>query len=151
MMLGVEVSGAPYGGDIFEPGAAASVAIVAGLAMWALARWRGPGRAAALAVLLAMWAIDSGDSTLDQLYASTPAAEAAVLIPDDEPIGEVFVDTAAVSPNLTNAVVWEVGFDQAVTETTSATSHLLIAVDAVPPPDSVIIAEFRGGTLWRLP
>ena len=38
MMFGVEISGAPYGGTVFEPGAAASVAIVVGLAGWVLAR-----------------------------------------------------------------------------------------------------------------
>ena len=151
MMLGVEVSGAPYGGDIFEPGAAASVAIVAGLSIWALARWRGPGRAAALAVLLAMWAIDSGDATLDELYVNTPAAEAAALTPDDGSIGEVFVDITTVSPNLTNAVVWEVGFDRSVTEATADTTHVLIPVDAEPPAGAVVVAEFRSGTLWRLP
>lgn len=151
MMLGVEVSGAPYGGQVFEPGAAASVAIVSGLLMWALARWRGPGWAAALAVVLSMWAIDSGDTTLDQLYVDTPAAEVAALLPERQPIAEVFLDTGRVSPNLTNAVAWEVGFDHAVLEAGDATTHLLIPPDAEPPPGSVVIVEFVDGTLWRLP
>ena len=151
MMLGVEVSGAPYGGASFEPGAAASVAIVSGLLLWGLARWRGPGRAAAVAVLLSMWAIDSGDTTLDRLYVNTPAAEAAALLPTDEAIAEVSLETARLSPNLTNAVAWNVGFDHAVLETGPDTTHVLIGTDAEAPPGSVVVVEFSGGTLWRLP
>lgn len=151
MMLGVEVSGAPYGGQVFEPGAAASVAIVTGLLLWGLARWRGPGRAAALAVLLSMWAIDSGDSTLDQLYELTPAAEVAALLPEDEVIGEVFLDTATLSPNLTNAVAWEVGFGHAVVEPSSTATHLLVSPEAEVAPGALLVAEFSGANLWRLP
>jgi hypothetical protein len=151
MMLGVEVSGAPYGGAVFEPGAAASVAIVAGLILWACARWRTPILAAVVAVIMSLWAVDSGDTTLDRLFATTAAGEVADRLPTDEAIGEVFVDITTVSPNLTNAVAWEVGFDRAVTEASTATTHLLIPLDAEPPPGSVSIAEFSNGTLWRLP
>ena len=151
MMLGVEVSGAPYGGARFEPGAAASVAIVAGLLAWMLARRWGTGCAAALAVGLSMWAVDSGDATLDRLYAKTPAAEAAARLPDDGSIREVFVDVMTVSPNLTNAVAWEVGFDRTVTEATADTTHILVPIDAPAPPAAVVVAEFGSGTLWRLP
>lgn len=150
MMLGVEVSGAPYAGRLFEPGAAASVAIAAGLLLWTVAKWRGIGRAAAVAILLSLWAIDSGDTTLDELYANTPAAEVAAQLPDTDAIDEVFLDIATLSPNLANAFAWEIGFDRAVTEATSATTHLLIPVDASPPTGSVMVAEFRDGTLWRL-
>ncbi len=150
MMLGVEVSGAPYGGAIFEPGAAASVAIVAGLLAWAAARRIGAGGAAVVVIVLSVWAIDSGDSTLDQLYDGTPAGDVAANLPADEVIDEVFVDTGRLSPNLTNALAWEVGFDHAVTRATSATTHLLIPTDAEAPPGATLVVEFAGGTLWRL-
>ena len=151
MMLGVEVSGAPYGGAVFEPGAAASVAIVVGFVLWASARRWGPGPAAGIALLVIMWAVDSGDTTLDRLYATTPAAEVAAVFPDDESIGEVFLDTSAVSPNLTNAFAWEAGFGRSVIEPSSTTTHHLLGAEFAPPAGSVAVVEFSGATLWRLP
>ena len=150
MMLGVEVSGAPYGGEIFEPGAAASVAVVAGLLTWLAAIRAGPTRAALVVVVLSLWAADSGDATLDSLYGGTAAGEVDALLPEGEDIGEVYVDVATVSPNLTNALAWEVGFEGTVLVTTEATTHILIPVEEDQPPGSVVVAEFSSGTLWRL-
>ncbi|MCH1436445.1 MAG: hypothetical protein L7U56_12290, partial [Acidimicrobiales bacterium] len=70
--------------------------------------------------------------------------------PDDEVIDELFVDISRLSPNLSNALAWEVGFDRTVLEVTSATTHLLTAPDTEPPRDGVMVAEFAGGTLWRI-
>lgn len=150
MMLGVEVSGAPYGGVVFEPGAAASVAIMAGLLAWFMARRFGVLAAAVVVVALALVGMHSGDATLDGLYANTPAAEVATNLPDDEVIDELFVDISRLSPNLSNALAWEVGFDRTVLEVTSVTTHRLTATDAEPPRDGVMVAEFAGGTLWRV-
>ena len=149
MMFGVEVSGAPYGGTAFEPGAAASVAIVVGLAGWVLARRRTEA-AAAFLVSASLWGAHSGLGTLDELFDGTAAGQVAQRLDPDESIGEVFVDIETVSPNLTNAVAWEVGFDDSVTTRTDRTTHLLLAVDAEPPAGSTLVAEFDLGTLWRL-
>jgi len=150
MMLGVEVSGAPYGGVVFEPGAAASVAIMAGLLAWFMARRFGVPAAAVVVVALALVGMHSGDATLDGLYVNTPAAEVATNLPDDEVIDELFVDISRLSPNLSNALAWEVAFDRTVLEVTSVTTHLLTATDTEPPQDGVMVAEFAGGTLWRV-
>lgn len=150
MMLGVEVSGAPYGGDVFEPGAAAAVAIVVGLAAWGLVRWRVEA-AGALLVVLCLWAAHSGLETLDQLYAGTAAGEIDDRLDAPVEIDEVFVDLTAVSPNLTNALAWKVGFDHTVTSFTAETTHILIPVDANPPTGSTLVAEFSLGNLWALP
>ena len=149
MMFGVEVSGAPYGGSVFEPGAAASVAVVVGLAAWGLARWR-IGSAAVLLGVASLWGAHSGLETLDRLFDGSAAGQVAQRLDPDEPIDEVFLDVEAVSPNLTNAIAWEVGFDRSVVASTERTTHVLLAVGADPPAGSALVTEFDLGTLWRL-
>ncbi|MEM9520229.1 MAG: hypothetical protein AAGA37_12975 [Actinomycetota bacterium] len=150
MMLGVEVSGAPYAATVFEPGAAASVAIVAGLLVWAAARRFGVMAGAVVLVATFGFGYHAGDRTLDELYVNTPVGEVSTALPPTEVIGEVFLDTAAVSPNLTNAVAWEVGFDRSSITMTDATTHVLLAVATAPPANAVLVAEFADGSLWRL-
>ena len=149
MMLGVEVGGAPYGNDVFEPGAAAAVAVVVGFAAWVLGRWR--IEAAGLVLVVAcVWGAHSGLETLDQLYAFTASGEVDERIAPDLEVGELFVDVATVSPNLTNALAWEIGFDRSVIAFTPETTHVLLASAATPPGGSTLVAEFSQGTLWAL-
>lgn len=149
MMLGVEVGGAPYGNDIFEPGTAAAVAIVVGLSAWVLARWRIEA-AGLLLVATCAWGAHSGLETLDQLYEHTASAEADDRIDLNLEVGELYVDVASVSANLANALTWHIGFDRSVTETSPQTTHMLLASAATPPGGSVLVAEFSQGTLWEL-
>lgn len=151
MMFGVEVAGAPYASPIFEPGAAASVSIAVGLLAWGLTKWRGVEVAAALLVVLSVWGAHSGDRTVDALFEGTAMGQVDASLPADEIIGEVFVDTATVSPNLTNAIAWRAGFDHTTLTFGEATTHLLIPPDATPPTGAELVAEFGQGTLWRLP
>jgi len=150
MMLGAEVSGAPYGSPIFEPGAAAFVAILAGLAVWGLARWRGTEVAAGVFVVLSLWGAHSGDRVLDTLFPSTAIGEVDAGLPVDETIGELWVDTSTVSPNLTNALAWRVGFGETTLVINEGTTHWLIPPDAEPPARAELVAQFSQGSLWRL-
>ena len=149
MMLGVDVGGAPYGNDIFEPGAAAAVAIVVGLAAWALGQWRIEA-AGLLLVATCAWGAHSGLETLDQLYERTAAGEIDERLNPDLEVGELFTDVATVSPNLTNALAWHIGFDRSVIETSPQTTHVLVTPAATPPGGSRLVAEFSQGTLWEL-
>ncbi len=150
MMLGVEVSGAPFGNDIFEPGAAAAVALVAGLAMWGA--WRVGG--ATLMTILAMAGISvgvlSGIEVLDQLHDGSIAGQVSVALAEGDPIGELMVETAGVSPNLIAALAWEAGLDATYAQVSDNTSHLLLPTGAVAPAAAELVAEFSGGTLWSL-
>ena len=149
MMLGVEVGGAPYGNDIFEPGAAAAVAIAVGLAAWGLSRWR----IEAVGMLLvgaSLWGVHSGLETLRQLHESTVSGEVAERLDPSTDISELFVDVGGVSTSLTNALAWEVGFDRSVTVQTPRTTHVLLAPDATPPLGATLVIEFRQGMLWEL-
>ncbi len=150
MMLGAEVSGAPYGSRIFEPGAAAFVAILAGLVVWGAARWRGTEIAACLFVALSLWGAHSGDRVLDNLFPGTAMGEVDAGFPIEEEIGELWVDTSRVSPNLTNALAWRVGFDAATLTVTQHTTHWLIPPDAESPAGAELVAQFSQGSLWRV-
>jgi hypothetical protein len=150
MMLGAEVSGAPYGSRIFEPGAAAFVAILAGLVVWRVARWRGTEIAACVFVALSLWGAHSGDRALDNLFPGTAMGEVDAGFPVEEKIGELWVDTSTVSPNLTNALAWRVGFDVTTLTFDDNTTHVLIPTDAEPPAGAELVAEFSQGSLWRL-
>ena len=150
MMLGAEVSGAPYGSLIFEPGAAAFVAILAGLIVWGVARWRGSEIAACVFVALSLWGAHSGDRALDNLFPGTAMGEVDAGFPVEEKIGELWVDTSTVSPNLTNALAWRVGFDVTTLTFDDNTTHVLIPTDAEPPAGAELVAEFSQGSLWRL-
>jgi hypothetical protein len=150
MMLGAEVSGAPYGSRIFEPGAAAFVAILAGLVVWGVARWRGTEIAACVFVALSLWGAHSGDRALDNLFPGTAMGEVDAGFPVEEKIGELWVDTSTVSPNLTNALAWRVGFDVTTPTFDDTTTHVLIPTGTEPPAGAELVAEFSQGSLWRL-
>jgi hypothetical protein len=150
MMLGAEVSGAPYGSRIFEPGAAAFVAILAGLVVWGVTRWRGTEIAACVFVALSLWGAHSGDRALDNLFPGTAMGEVDAGFPVEEKIGELWVDTSTVSPNLTNALAWRVGFDVTMLTFDDNTTHVLIPTDAEPPAGAELVVEFSQGSLWRL-
>mgnify|MGYP005711916225 FL=1 len=70
--------------------------------------------------------------------------------PVEEKIGELWVDTSTVSPNLTNALAWRVGFDVTTLTFDDNTTHVLIPTDAEPPAGAELVAEFSQGSLWRL-
>lgn len=149
MMLGVEVAGAPYGADVFEPGAAASVAVVVGVVAWGLSRWRVEAAGGLLAVAC-VWGAHSGLETLDQLHEFTAAGEIDERLDADLDVGGLQVDIATVSANLTNALAWEVGFDRTTIELTPETTHVLMRPGATPPVGASLVAEFSLGTLWAL-
>ncbi len=151
MMFGVDGSGAPFGSDSFEPGIAAAVAIVVGVVAWqALDRGR-IVLAWAWLVGMSMLGVVSGLESLDQLYASAAMGTVDEGLKGVGPIAEVFVDTDTVSPNLSNAVAWFVGFDNTVITATPATTHILIPAEAIPPLGSIEVALLGSGTLWALP
>ncbi len=152
MMLGVEVGGAPFGNDVFEPGAAASVAIVVGLAGWfgwRFGRTLLTGAVFAVAVTLG---VVSGLETLDQLHDGTLAGQLrdALADPDLEPISHLTVELSGTSPNLVSALAWEVGLDNTSIELVPATSHLLVPSGTSAPSGATLVAEFNGGTLWEM-
>ena len=121
MMLGVEVGGAPYGGHVFEPGAAASVAVAVGLLAWGVARRRSEA-AVGLLVACCLWGAHSGLGTLDSLFDGATAGQVAQQVPPDERIDQLYVDLAGVSSNLTGALAFHAGFDRTVTERTATTT-----------------------------
>lgn len=154
MMLGTEAGGAPFGNDVFEPGAAALVALAVGVVLLiAFGRpqpWLGLG--------LAIGALALGTASdleaLDQLY------ETATLSTVQEDLGDIrisqiAVDTEGLSRNLTGAVAWEVGFDNTSILTSTDkihpnTSHLLLRADATAPPTAELVTEVGTGKLWAL-
>lgn len=149
MMLGVEVGGAPYGGHVFEPGAAASVAVAVGLLAWGVARWRSEA-AVGLLVACCLWGAHSGLGTLDSLFDGATAGQVAQQVPPDERIDQLYVDLAGVSSNLTGALAFHAGFDRTVTERTATTTHVLLPVGTPPPGAATQVAAFDLGVLWRL-
>lgn len=150
MMLGVEVSGAPFGSSVFEPGAAASVSILVGLVLWRL--WRLDRQIIATVVLSGVVALGvaSGLEGLDKLYDGNISGRTSGVFDDVEAVGELYVDTERVSPNLIAALAWEVGFDDTTKLRTSATTHLLLAPDAPPPAGATLVLQLESGTVWAL-
>ena len=150
MMLGVEVSGAPFGSDFFEPGAAASVAIVVGALLWWL--WKLERQVAATAVFAAVVALGvaSGLEGLDQLHDGNISGQTAGVFEDPDAVDELYVDIERVSPNLIAALSWEVGFGDTTSSLTPATTHLLLPPDAQPPAGATVLLQFERGTVWAL-
>ena len=148
MMLGTEVSGAPFGGNFFEPGAAASVAAIVGIAVIVASRRRPPilPVVAAMVVAVAVW---SGIEALDQLQESSVVGQVQLALVDVE-IERIVIDVERVPSNLAGAVAWEVGLDHASSEIGIGTSHLLLPADASAPPNATLVAEFGGGSIWAL-
>lgn len=150
MMLGVEVSGAPFGANIFEPGAAASVSLLTGLALWWLWRIGKPVIASCVLAVVVAVGVASGLESLDQLYDGNISGRTAGAFDDPDAIGELFVDAQRVSPNLIAALAWEVGFDDTTKSISAATTHMLLPPDGVAPQGSTIVLEFDHGTVWAV-
>ncbi|MEQ8842525.1 MAG: hypothetical protein RIB98_16200 [Acidimicrobiales bacterium] len=148
MMLGVDVSGAPLAGSVFQPGAAAAVGVVAGLVILAAARggvWEAP---VVMSLLVAM-AVISGTATIDSLRDQTTVGWVQTSLADVE-IDALLVDSRVPS-TLVGAVAWEVGFDRTTTDRLAAVTHQLLPPDAVAPDGATAAVEFGEGTLWALP
>ena len=150
MMLGVEVSGAPFGSSVFEPGAAASVSILVGLVLWWL--WRSDRQIIATVVLSAIVALGvaSGIVGLDKLHDGNISGRTSGVIEVIGPVGELYVDAERVSPNLIAALAWEVGFDDTSKSLTAQTTHLLLPPDAPPPDGATLVLQLENGTVWAL-
>ena len=148
MMLGTEAGGAPFGNDVFEPGAAALVALVVGGLFLATVRQREPWLFLVVALPVLALGIASSLEAVDQLYDGAVAGEVSEGLEGVE-IDQIVI-VGAVAPNLGGAVAWEVGIDSASTEIRPETSHLLLPVDAIPPPGAEMAVAFAGGTIWQL-
>jgi hypothetical protein len=150
MMLGVEVSGAPFGSNVFEPGAAASVSILVGLVLWCLWKLDRPVVATALLAGVVALGVASGLKGLDQLHDGNISGQTSGVFEESAGVGELYVDSARVSPNLIAALAWEVGFDRTVNSRTPETTHLLLPPDAEPPAGSTLLLQFERGTVWTV-
>lgn len=157
MMLGTEVSGAPFGGDVFEPGAAATVALVVGLGLLAAIRLRNRAGVALAAGAVAL-GVASGLPALDRLHENSIAGQVRASRLGEADIDLMFIDADRVSSPLAAAVAWEVGFGRATVEPTTDATHLLLpAADGTPPQATAVVEfpadperGFTGGTVWAL-
>ena len=155
MMLGVEAGGAPFGNDVFEPGAAAFVAVLVGAVLLIAFRQSQPWLGCCLALVVLSLGTASNLEALDQLFATTTLSTVQEAL-DDVDIDRIAVDTRGLSVNLTGAVAWEVGFDNTSVETnpdeiSPGTSHLLLRADATAPPGAVWVTDVDQARLWALP
>ena len=149
MMLGVEVGGAPLGGATFQPGAAATAALVAGLVVLAAARgraWEPPF----VAALLVAAALISGTKTIDSLRDNNTVGQVQAVLADvDVDVDRLVIDERLPS-TLSGAVAWEVGLDRTSRVISPEMTHLLLPADVVAPNGAVAVAEFPGAVLWEL-
>ncbi len=155
MMLGVEAGGAPFGNDVFEPGAAALVAVLVGVVLLIAFRQSQPWLGCCLALVALSLGTASDLEALDQLFATATLSTVQEAL-DDVEISEIAVDTEGLSANLTGAVAWEVGFDHTSTQVSPDrispdTSHLLLRADATAPPDAEFVTDVGAAKLWALP
>ncbi|MEM7143202.1 MAG: hypothetical protein AAF548_19425 [Actinomycetota bacterium] len=149
MMLGTEVSGAPFGGNFFEVGAATSIGVLAGALLILAARYREEVLVIVAGALVAV-AVWSGLDALDSLQQNSIVGQVQASPLDDEPIGVLVIDTDRVQPNLAAAVAYEVGLDRASADLEPGTTHLLLPADASPPDNARLVAEFVDGSVWAL-
>ncbi len=155
MMLGVEAGGAPFGNDVFEPGAAALVAVLVGVVLLMAFRLSQPWLGCCLALAALCLGTASDLEALDQLFATAALSSVQEALEDVE-ISQIAVDTPGLSVNLTGAVAWEVGFDDTSVEVapdkiSPETSHLLLRADATAPPGAQLVGDVGQGKLWALP
>lgn len=155
MMLGAEAGGAPFGNDVFEPGAAAFVALAVGLALLIAFRRPQPWLGLVLATVVLSLGTASDLEALDQLY-ETATLRTVQQDLGDIPISQIAVDVEGLSRNLTGAVAWEVGFDDTSIQISADrispdTSHLLLRADAPAPPGAELLTDVGAGKLWALP
>jgi len=150
MMLGVEVSGAPFGSVDFEPGAAASVALLVGLIVIAsMHRQRLVLATSAIliAVSLATW---SGLDGLDTLYRSSASGTVEAAFEGID-IGRLAIADTNIAPPVWDAVAWQVGFDSTTTSFDPRVTHLLIGSEVAPPAGSAKILDLGSAVVWQLP
>jgi hypothetical protein len=152
MMLGVEPGGAPFGADHFEPGAAAFVALLVLVLWWVLARRQIGAAALGMAVVLGIGAW-SGIRTLDDLYASSVAAEAEAAVAGLERSGDdakLAIDTS-VPGSTWIAVAWRFGLDESEAGIIPPdAAYRLTAAEAPAPPGGEEVATLPGAVLYRL-
>jgi hypothetical protein len=153
MMLGVEPAGAPFGTDRFEPGAAASVALVVLVGWWLVARHRPRWLAVAVAPVLVVASL-SGLRTLDELYLPSAGAQADAAIDSahlDTDEMRVAIDPA-VSASAWIAVGWSAGFDATLVGPPDAdTTLLLLPAGTAGPVGATEVAAVADAVLYRLP
>jgi len=151
MMLGVEISGAPFGAVNFEPGAAAAVALLIGLVVVAAAiRRPRPLAAVAAVALAASLGVWSGLDALDSLYQSSAAGTVDQAFRWID-IGRLMIADPSIPPPVWDAVAWEVGFDTTTTTFDTEVTHLLIGPEMAPPEGSVKILNLGSAVVWELP
>lgn len=153
MMFGVEPAGAPFGTEVFEPGAAASVSLLAGLALWFGLRSPRKPLAVLVPVLfsaLAAVGVLSGLRSLDQLYQGRMIGRIEATGIDLDEVGELHIDLSSASSYMASGVAWEVGFDESTVTRSEGATHLLLGPGAQPPEGASAVIEFEEGTLWLL-
>lgn len=138
MMLGTEVGGAPWGGNFFEPGAAATVAVVVGMAFVGAAAYRhwAAGAVAVVAVGLGVW---SGTIALDDLQNHSAVGQTQETL-DAVAIERIAIDTEQIPPGLAAAIAWEVGLDRTALDIDAETTHVVLPVGVVPPDGALFAA-----------
>lgn len=138
MMLGTEVGGAPFGGNFFEPGAAATVAVVVGMAFVGAAAYRhwAAGAVAAVAIAVGVW---SGTVALDDLQSNSAMGQTQATL-DMVVIDRIAIDIERIPPGVAAAIAWEVGLDRTVLDVDDQTTHVVLPVGVVPPAGATFAA-----------
>ena len=147
MMLGVEISGAPFRSVVFEPAAAASTALVVGLVLWVSSRTGHAGVVLAVAVGFSAAGVASGVVKLEQLHEESISGQVELAL--DELDGLTVAIEPAVAPNAAAAIAWRVGLDRTVPWADAAeATHLVLPADDAPPPGARPVAEVDGVVVW---
>lgn len=150
MMFGVEIGGAPFGSPVFEPGAAASVAIVVGVLVLVSLTRAGPVLAGVVMAAFVALGVLSGLDGLTSLYEGSGAQRAEVAL-DGVEVGRLWVDIENVPASVSGAVAWNVGLDSVTTTLDGGATHWLLSSDALVPDGTTLIVEMGGATLWKAP
>jgi len=149
MMFGVEVSGAPFGSVIFEPGAAASAALVAGLVVVMTMRNRHLVFAGAAVAMMAAIGVWSGVEGLELLYDGSTAGQVGAELADVS-VGRVLLAEENVPNAISGAVAWHFGLDSTTRESDGLVTHLLLPADAAAPQGAMLVADLGSAVLWEL-
>jgi len=149
MMLGVDISGAPFGSAVFEPGAAASVALIAGLVLAVginRSRFAIAGFSFVLVAAIGVW---SGSVGLRSLYNNSTAASVDDAI-EGVDIGRLLIGADSDRSAAAGALAWRVGFDSVTTNPDDSVTHSLMRVNQPAPVGAVEVADFGEVILWQL-